>query len=98
MNETEVIDIVINNTISNESITELNRTQINETIIELNITESNITGINETLANITYPAISIIAFVLAANLSWVFAIDVEKEIAKMARKHRFSLKRAILSF
>lgn len=29
---------------------------------------------------ITYPLISIIAFVIAANFSWVFAIDVEKEI------------------
>lgn len=33
-----------------------------------------------TLLQITYPQISIIAFILAANLSWVFAIDVEKEI------------------
>jgi hypothetical protein len=33
-----------------------------------------------TLLQITYPQISIIAFILAANLSWVFAVDVEKEI------------------
>ena len=33
-----------------------------------------------TLMKITYPQISIIAFILAANLSWVFAVDVEKEI------------------
>lgn len=33
-----------------------------------------------TLINVTYPQISIIAFVVAANFSWVFAIDVEKEI------------------
>lgn len=29
---------------------------------------------------ITYPQISIIAFVIAANFSWVFAVDIEKEI------------------
>lgn len=29
---------------------------------------------------ITYPQITIIAFIVAANFSWVFAIDVEKEI------------------
>lgn len=33
-----------------------------------------------TLLQITYPQISIVAFILAANLSWVFAVDVEKEI------------------
>ncbi|KKR50964.1 MAG: hypothetical protein UT84_C0004G0027 [Candidatus Curtissbacteria bacterium GW2011_GWA1_40_16] len=33
-----------------------------------------------TLLKITYPQISILAFILAANLSWIFAIDVEKEI------------------
>ncbi len=33
-----------------------------------------------TFLKITYPQISIIAFILAANLSWIFAIDVEKEI------------------
>ncbi len=33
-----------------------------------------------TIRGITYPQITIIAFVVAANFSWVFAIDVEKEI------------------
>ncbi len=33
-----------------------------------------------TFLKITYPAISVVAFILAANLSWIFAIDVEKEI------------------
>ncbi|OGD90510.1 hypothetical protein A3E11_02550 [Candidatus Curtissbacteria bacterium RIFCSPHIGHO2_12_FULL_38_37] len=28
----------------------------------------------------TYPQIAIIAFVVAANFSWVFALDVEKEV------------------
>ena len=33
-----------------------------------------------TLLQITYPQITIIAFVVAANFSWVFAVDVEREI------------------
>jgi len=33
-----------------------------------------------TFLKITYPQISVFAFILAANLSWIFAIDVEKEI------------------
>ncbi|GEM_PF-877216 len=33
-----------------------------------------------TIAKITYPQISIIAFIVAANFSWVFALDVEKEV------------------
>lgn len=32
------------------------------------------------ILKITYPQITIIAFIVAANFSWVFAIDVEKEI------------------
>lgn len=33
-----------------------------------------------TILGITYPAISATAFIIAANFSWIFAIDVEKEI------------------
>lgn len=33
-----------------------------------------------TLLGTTYPQITIIAFVIAANFSWVFAIDIEKEV------------------
>lgn len=33
-----------------------------------------------TILNITYPQISIIAVIVAANFSWVFALDVEKEL------------------
>lgn len=33
-----------------------------------------------TIAKITYPQISIIALIVAANFSWVFALDIEKEI------------------
>lgn len=33
-----------------------------------------------TLADITYPVISAIAFIVAANFSWIFAMDVEKEM------------------
>jgi len=33
-----------------------------------------------TLLGTTYPQITIITFVIAANFSWVFAIDVEKEV------------------
>ncbi|MBI2598707.1 hypothetical protein HYW40_00595 [Candidatus Curtissbacteria bacterium] len=33
-----------------------------------------------TIFKITYPQISIIAFVVAANFSWVFALDVEREL------------------
>ena len=32
------------------------------------------------IAKITYPQITIAAFLVAANLSWVFALDIEKEI------------------
>ena len=32
------------------------------------------------ILEITYPQITIIAFVIAVNFSWVFALDVEKEI------------------
>ena len=32
------------------------------------------------IAKITYPQITIAAFLVAANLSWVFALDLEKEI------------------
>src|SRR3972149_6485348 len=32
------------------------------------------------IAKITYPQITIAAFLTAANLSWVFALDIEKEI------------------
>lgn len=30
--------------------------------------------------NITFPQIAIIAFIVAANLSWVFALDIQKEV------------------
>ena len=33
-----------------------------------------------TIFSVTYPQIAIVAFVMAANFSWVFAIDVEKEV------------------
>lgn len=33
-----------------------------------------------TLLKVTYPQITIIAVVIAANFSWIFAVDVEKEI------------------
>lgn len=33
-----------------------------------------------TIFKITYPQISIVAFIVAANFSWVFALDIEKEI------------------
>jgi len=33
-----------------------------------------------TLINITYPQITIVAFLITANLSWIFAQDIEKEI------------------
>ncbi|MEX2028608.1 MAG: hypothetical protein WD988_03890 [Candidatus Curtissbacteria bacterium] len=33
-----------------------------------------------TIFNITYPQISIVAFIVAANFSWVFALDIEKEV------------------
>ncbi len=33
-----------------------------------------------TILGITYPQISIIAFIVAANFSWVFALDIEKEL------------------
>lgn len=33
-----------------------------------------------TLLKVTYPPITIIAFIVAANFSWVLAVDVEKEI------------------
>lgn len=33
-----------------------------------------------TILDITYPAISAVAFIIAANFSWIFAIDIEKEI------------------
>src|SRR3990167_7866107 len=32
------------------------------------------------IAKITYPQITIVAFLISANLSWVFALDLEKEI------------------
>src|SRR3989344_3561093 len=32
------------------------------------------------IAKITYPQITIAAFLIVANLSWVFALDIEKEI------------------
>ncbi len=32
------------------------------------------------LVNISFPQIAIIAFIIAANLSWVFALDIQKEI------------------
>lgn len=32
------------------------------------------------IVNITFPQIAIIAFIVAANLSWVFALDIQKEI------------------
>src|SRR3989344_7209575 len=32
------------------------------------------------IAKITYPQITIAAFLISANLSWVFALDIEKEI------------------
>ena len=31
------------------------------------------------IAKITYPQITIVAFLISANLSWVFALDLEKE-------------------
>ena len=33
-----------------------------------------------TILGVTYPQIAIIAFVVAANFSWVFALDIEKEV------------------
>ena len=33
-----------------------------------------------TILDITYPQITIIAAIVAANFSWVFAVDVEKEV------------------
>lgn len=33
-----------------------------------------------TLLDITYPLISAVAFIIAANFSWIFAMDIEKEI------------------
>lgn len=33
-----------------------------------------------TLIGITYPLISVIAFIIAANFSWVLAIDIEREV------------------
>lgn len=33
-----------------------------------------------TLTGVTYPQISIVAFVIAANFSWIFAIDIEREV------------------
>ena len=36
--------------------------------------------LTSTLLDITYPAISAIAFIIAANFSWIFAMDIEKEI------------------
>lgn len=33
-----------------------------------------------TLLKVTYPQITIIAFIVAANFSWVFAVDIEKEV------------------
>ena len=36
--------------------------------------------VTSTILGFTYPQISIIAFLVAANFSWVLAIDVEKEI------------------
>lgn len=33
-----------------------------------------------TILDITYPVISAIAFIVAANFSWIFAMDVQKEI------------------
>lgn len=33
-----------------------------------------------TILKVTYPQISIIAFIVAANFSWIFALDVEREI------------------
>lgn len=33
-----------------------------------------------TVVNITFPQIAIIAFIVAANLSWVFALDIQKEV------------------
>lgn len=32
------------------------------------------------ILHITYPLISAVAFIIAANFSWIFAMDVEKEI------------------
>lgn len=32
------------------------------------------------VVNITFPQIAIVAFIIAANLSWVFALDIQKEI------------------
>jgi hypothetical protein len=33
-----------------------------------------------TIFNITYPQISVVAFIVAANLSWFLALDIEKEV------------------
>jgi len=33
-----------------------------------------------TLFSVTYGQIAIVAFVVAANFSWLFAIDIEKEV------------------
>lgn len=33
-----------------------------------------------TIIQATYPYVAIVAFIIAANFSWIFAIDVEKEI------------------
>ena len=36
--------------------------------------------ITSSIAGVTYVPISIFAFIIAANFSWVFALDVEKEV------------------
>lgn len=33
-----------------------------------------------TFLEVTYPQVTIIAFVIAVNFSWIFAVDIEKEI------------------
>lgn len=36
--------------------------------------------VTSTILKITYPQLSVVAFIIAANFSWVFAMDIEREI------------------
>lgn len=36
--------------------------------------------VTSTILKITYPQLSVTAFIIAANFSWVFAMDIEREI------------------
>lgn len=39
-----------------------------------------------TLANITHPIITVIAFLISSNLTWIFSLDVEREIRIVSGK------------